>query len=46
MRKMTLALIAVIVVIGVVFLWLLSGTSPDHANAQPITIEVEDNFER
>lgn len=46
MRKMTVALIAVIVVIGVLFLWLLAGTAPEDANSVPVTIELEDSFER
>ena len=46
MKKIGLAAIIVIALMIGLFLLLLGGTSPEDANAQPVTVSIDDNFER
>lgn len=43
-RRLITVLIFILIVVGVIF-WALSKTGIDDANPQPITIELDDNFE-
>jgi len=46
MKKIGLALLVLVVIFAAIFLWLLGKSSPENANTEPVTIEVQDNFEK
>jgi len=46
MKKLGALLIFILLIGAGLFLWLLSQTGPENADAEVITIDIEDKFER
>ena len=46
MKKLGVFLILVLLIGGGLFLWLLGQASPDNANSEVITIDIQDKFEK
>ncbi|NNE57400.1 MAG: hypothetical protein HKN36_04770 [Hellea sp.] len=46
MKKLSIILISLLLVLAGIFIWLVSKAGPENANTETITVTIEDNFEK